>query len=341
MHANGKRVKVEMGTHDGRGDNTKPWFGHIFSSCGVTKKYVTWVEGSWPKSKRTIDKRYVSLDTSSTAKALEPRSRGKASEADMNRIKKKLDMEGDVTVRKLEDEIKKLKKARIRDKALSAKNLKNKLQEQERTFTSDFLRAREVWKRAEEGYKVAEAKYEKEVARCNRFIESLSHKVGGNKQLSLQTSTEFEWLRSEHETAMLDLTVLKKEHAALQKDLKNVRASASAMKERHRDKVNKLTTEMQEWRDSYLPQFVSTKVHQGLTSPFTPDFEHCSRGMLATGIAASTCVDTWTRCRDFFLRGKAREHAVIPKKYWFTKTEGVCWVCSVRACRACDCQRPV
>jgi hypothetical protein len=77
-----------------------------------------------------------------------------------------------------------------------------------------------VWKAAEEGYKVAEAKYEKEVARCNRFIESLSHKVGGNKQLSLQTSTEFEWLRSEHETAMLDLTVLKKEHAALQKDLK-------------------------------------------------------------------------------------------------------------------------
>ena len=211
MHTDGKRVKVEMGTHDGRGDNTKPWFGHIFSSCGVTKKYVTWVEGSWPKSKRTIDKRYVSLDTSSTAKAFEPRSRGKASEADTNRIKKKLDMEGDVTVRKLEDEIKKLKKARIRDKALSAKK---------RTFTSDFLREREVWKTAEEGYKVAEAKHEKEVARCNRFIESLSHKVGDNKQLSLQTSTEFEWLRSEHETAMLDLTVLKKEHAALQKDLK-------------------------------------------------------------------------------------------------------------------------
>jgi hypothetical protein len=45
MHANGKRVKVEMGTHDGRGDNTKPWFGCIFSSCGVTKKCVMWVEG--------------------------------------------------------------------------------------------------------------------------------------------------------------------------------------------------------------------------------------------------------------------------------------------------------
>ena len=53
-------------------------------------------------------------------------------------------MEEAVTVRKLEDEITKLKKARISDKALSAKNPKNKLQEQERTFTSDFLRAREA-----------------------------------------------------------------------------------------------------------------------------------------------------------------------------------------------------
>jgi hypothetical protein len=89
MRASGKRVKVEMGTLDGRGDNTKPWFGHVHSSCGLAKKHVIWVEGSWPKSKRSIEKRCVKLDTSSAAKAFEPRSRGKASEADKNRIKKK------------------------------------------------------------------------------------------------------------------------------------------------------------------------------------------------------------------------------------------------------------
>jgi len=105
MHANGKRVKVEMGTLDGRGDNTKPWFGHIHSSCGLTKKYVIWVEGSWPKSKRSIDKRYVKLDTSSAAEVLAPRSRAKATAAAINRVKKKLDMDQEATLRAKDKEI--------------------------------------------------------------------------------------------------------------------------------------------------------------------------------------------------------------------------------------------
>jgi hypothetical protein len=108
MHANGKRVKVEMGTLDGRGDNTKPWFGHMHSSCGLTKKYVIWVEGSWPKSKRSIDKRFVKLDTSSAAEVLAPRSRAKASDADINRVKKKLCMDVGSSLRSKEDELKKL-----------------------------------------------------------------------------------------------------------------------------------------------------------------------------------------------------------------------------------------
>ena len=107
MHANGKRVRIEMGTGAGSfGDNTKPFFGYIKSSCVADGgSYSVYREGVIPKRAQKVPAKYVQLDTSSAAKAFEPRSRGKASEADKNRIKKKLEMEGDVTVRKLEDEI--------------------------------------------------------------------------------------------------------------------------------------------------------------------------------------------------------------------------------------------
>ena len=91
MHANGKRVRIEMGTGAGSfGDNTKPFFGYIKSSCVADGgSYSVYREGVIPKRVQKVPAKYVQLDTSSAAKAFEPRSRGKASEADKNRIKKK------------------------------------------------------------------------------------------------------------------------------------------------------------------------------------------------------------------------------------------------------------
>jgi hypothetical protein len=227
-----------------------------------------------------------------------------------------------------------LKKARHRDKVLSANNLKKKLQEQERSFTSDFQLAQDGHKKAEEGWEITEANYAKEATRRDRTVASLSDKLNASNGDLLQASGGMEKLRTQHAEVVLQLAVLKKKkHGSAMLEIKDLRRNADNMKDRHRAKVEKLTTEIIEWRDSTLAQVVSTKVSKRKSAPFTEDFEHCSRGMLATGVGAQVCVDAFQRVSDFILPpGKARENFVVPQKRWYSKLrESVGYVAWVHA----------
>jgi hypothetical protein len=202
----------------------------------------------------------------------------------------------------------------------SAKNLKDKLQVQERSSTSKFLLEREGHEAAEEDWHVKEAKHLKEATRHERIVESLTNKLEASDKKVAQHEHDLLWLRGQHELVKLDLSALKEELKTAKHDLVARRRDAVDMKERHRAKVEKLTTEIIEWRDSTLAQVVSTKVSKRKPAPFTEDFEHCSRGMLATGVGAQVCVDAFERVSDFILPpGKARENFVVPQKRWCSK----------------------
>jgi hypothetical protein len=55
---------------------------------------------------------------------------------------------------------------------------------------------------------------------------------------------DLKWLNAQHEEAQLELANLKKEHAGIKKELWVRKDETANMKERHRHKVDKLTTEM-------------------------------------------------------------------------------------------------
>lgn len=247
-------------------------------------------------------------------------------------------MDVEAPLRLKEDEIKKLKAARAKDatrlKAAASKAKDKALAEQKRAHNVHIT---ELGKELGD-LKASKSLVEKEVVRCNRRVSCLEADLAERELQRQQVSKDYLWLQNEHAEVELNMAILRKEHEALKKELADCRRSTDALEERHKDKIERLNAEMAEWRDSHLSLAVPTKVHKGLHSPCTPDFEHCSRGMLATGIAASTCVDTFTRCADYFLTGKARDAAVNSPERLVFKIEGVCWVCGVRACRACDCR---
>ena len=228
------------------------WFGVIRKVLPETREYLVMPDNTEGPNGRTVPHWSLELDSSMPAE-LAPRSRGKATDAEINRVKKKLNMSEEVTLRAKDKEIayvflsppiarvsflsfslspsplplhhflsfrppppfvlflfsllsffylfyfslrSNLKKARQKDKLLSARNLKKKLQEQERSFTSDFLLAQDGHKKAEERWKIAEANYAKEATRRDRTVASLSDKLNASNEDLLQTSMGMEKLRS-------------------------------------------------------------------------------------------------------------------------------------------------
>jgi hypothetical protein len=113
------------------------------------------------------------------------------------------------------------------------------------------------------------------------------------------------------------MAMLKKEHGASKKGLPDRRRNVGNLKQRHKGKAEKLTTEMVEWRDSALAQVISTKASKRKPAPFTEDFEYCPRGMLATGFGTQVRVGAFQRVSDFIFPPEiAREAFVVPQKRW-------------------------
>jgi hypothetical protein len=211
MYGKGKRVKVEMGTGLGvRLDNLGIWYGPIIdidpdkNQCKVRPEQDPGSTGRWVPASSCV------LSVSSMAENGPQSSRGKAGAATLKRIQKKLDMDLGVTLRDKDKEIANLKKARKRDKLLSANNLKKRLQEQERALTSEFLREQGARKTAEEGWKIKATNYAKEATRRDRTIESLTQKLDASNEDVLQASVDVKRLRTQHEEVVLELAILKK-----------------------------------------------------------------------------------------------------------------------------------
>jgi hypothetical protein len=219
----------------------------------------------------------------------------------------------------MEGELKKLKAARAKDatrwKGTALKAKEKALAEQQRAHN---ICTAELGKEVE-ALKSSKSLVEKEVVRRTRRVDQLEKELAAGEWKTQQGSKDLRWLQTQHESAKVDMAVLKKEHETSKKELADHRRNVDNMKQRHKDKVAKLTAEMIGWRDSHLSQVMSTKVHKGKHAPFNEDFEHCSRGMLATGVGAEVCVDAFHRGSDFILPpGKAREEFIMPQKRWFS-----------------------
>jgi hypothetical protein len=241
-------------------------------------------------------------------------------------------MDEGASVRLKEDEIKKLKAARARDaertKTAALKNKTKALADQKR---AQDLHAAELRKEVED-LKIFTSSHRKDEERWGRKVARLERQLAESGRACEQGCIDLKWLRTEHEEAQRKMAILKKERGSLKLEVICRRRDTDRMKERHRDKFKELKDQVVEWRDNTLAEVVSTKVWAGKHAPFTGPFEHFSRGMLATGTSASTCVDTVTRCRNCFLKGKARGAIVIPRKCWFSKMRKsvghVAWLCA-------------
>jgi predicted RNase H-like nuclease (RuvC/YqgF family) len=126
-------------------------------------------------------------------------------------------------------------------------------------------------KAAEEDWRVKEATHLKEATRHHRIVESLTNKLEASDKKVAQCENDLLCLRGQHELVEQDMAMLKTECQDLKKDRLSKNLKTLELKERRRAKVEKLTTEIIDWRDSTLAQVAScVKQHQKTTSSWWP-----------------------------------------------------------------------
>jgi hypothetical protein len=101
---------------------------------------------------------------------------------------------------------------------------------------------------------VKETTYLKEAMRHDRIVESLSSKLEASDKKVAQYENDLLCLRGQCELVKQDMVMLKTECQDLKKDRLSKDLETLELKERHRAKVEKLTTEMVEWRENTLAQ---------------------------------------------------------------------------------------
>jgi hypothetical protein len=155
---------------EARRDNTKTWFGATKKVLPETRECLVTPDNIEGSNGRTVHYWSLQLDSSMPAE-LAPRSRGKATDAEINRVKKKLCMDGESLLRSKGTEMRKLKAARAKNatrwKGTALKAKEKALGEQQRARN---ICTAELGKEVE-ALKASKSLVEKGVVRSARRVE--------------------------------------------------------------------------------------------------------------------------------------------------------------------------